>query len=89
MTTPTAYLWKTIRLDAFGNGYEVHGFSAYPSGVLQGQTGKFFLNHYSTVADALAEHPDLKRDGEIRWGSKWTDPQVPLNHLSDGPDDDY
>ncbi len=76
------YEWKTLR--ASGEcGFDVHGFADYDCGVLKGQTGKFFIDSYPSVDAAVAAHPDLMHDGRVRYGSKFTDPQVSLRHLPD------
>ena len=85
-----AYLWKTVRASAAGDSYEVHGFAEATSGVLEGQTIKHYLNSYDLVTEAVREHPELMdADGEINYGSKWTDPQVSFSHLSNDGDRDY
>ena len=78
----TKYEWKTVRDDGCG-GFDVHGFKVAESGLLKGQTAKFYLESYHTVEDAVQAHPELMQDGEVRYGNKWTDPQVNLRHLPD------
>ncbi|HEY0821964.1 MAG TPA: hypothetical protein VGD46_24520 [Rhizobacter sp.] len=50
------------------------------AGVLAGQPMKVFLDSYATRDAAMAAHPSAVP------GSKWTDPQVSLEHLPDEND---
>lgn len=75
------YLWYTVRPSKYGDGFDVHGFrEAEPGSVLEGQYLKCFVDRFDSVENAQKAFPTAKM------GSKWTDPQVSLNHL---PDDDW
>jgi hypothetical protein len=85
MTKPTTgYLWTTYRESDMG-GFDIHGFKEQKGGVLDGQTIKCFITALNTMEEVTQAFPDAKP------GSRWTDPQVSLNHLSDreGYSDDY
>lgn len=77
MTTKqkTDFLWYTIRSASHGGGVDVHGFKEATTGVLKGQTIKTFIDSFETEQEAFAAFPDAK------YGSKFTDPVVSLNHL--------
>lgn len=75
------YLWKNLRASKYG-GVDVVGFREAPSSsVLAGQTLLHFIDNYDTEEEARAAHPDAKE-----YTSKWTAPQVSVNHLSDEGD---
>ena len=58
-----------------------YGWSTYErNSVLAGQPKKQWLESYDTEEDARKDYPDAQ------FSSKWTEPQVSLNHLP-GPDD--
>lgn len=62
----------------------VHAWGRYPdSSVLAGQPCKQFLDSFETVEEALAAYPEAEGSHPL------FQPQVSLNHLPDGPDDDY
>ena len=76
------YLWKALRAGRYG-GVDVVGFyEAKRSSVLAGQTLTQFIDNYPDEASARAAHPDANEG----WTSKWTAPQVSLNHLPDEDD---
>lgn len=65
----------------FLDPFVVYGWSTYgKNSVLAGQPQKVFLDSYETSDAALKEYPQAAP------GSKWTDPQVSLNHLPDEND---
>lgn len=73
------YSYQVMRCGA--NPVYVYGWGVYERGsVLEGQARKVFLDAYPSVEDALKQYPEAKP------GSKWTDPQVSLNHLPDEND---
>lgn len=58
-------------------GVDVLGWTTYPeNSVLAGQPRKVFLDNFEDEAKARKAYP--KAD---QWSSKFTDPQVNLNHL--------
>lgn len=59
---------------------KVYGWGTYPRYfVLAGQPMKQFLD-WMTEEEARAKYPGIK------WSNKWMEPQVSVDHLSDGPD---
>jgi len=76
------YLWKAVRFSKYG-GVDVVGFKEAPAhSVLAGQTLTCFIDNYEDEASARAAHPDCTEG----FTSKWTAPQVSVNHLSDEGD---
>lgn len=74
------FLWYTMRQDHHGE-FDIHGFAEAPeSSVLAGQTIKHYIETLPNEAACRAKYPDIK------FGSRWTDPQVSLAHLSDEGD---
>ena len=62
-------------------GVFVYGWGVYGrSSVLAGQAMKKGLDGFDTAAEAIAVY------GDMNYSSKWTEPQVSLNHLP-GEDD--
>jgi hypothetical protein len=80
--TQPEYLWYTMRQSSpdLGTGLDIHGFKEATTGVLKGQTIKCFIESLPGEDAARAKYPDIK------FGSKWTDPEISLNHLSDDGD---
>ena len=59
----------------------VYGWGVYErSSVLAGQARKVGLDGFDSAEEAMAVY------GDMNYSSKWTEPQVSLNHLP-GPDD--
>lgn len=59
----------------------VHGWGTYPRhSVLAGQASKTFIDAFDTVEAAKTAYPDATSSHPM------LQPQVSLNHLSDGPD---
>lgn len=80
----TPYLWYTMRQSTYGTALDIHGFREQVGGVLDGQTIKCFIDTAPDEETARARFPDIK------FGSKWTDPQISYNHLRDDSfTDDY
>lgn len=62
-------------------GFIVYAWGHYPEdSVLAGQPSKQYVKAYDTLEEAQTEYPDAGMS------SKWTEPQVSLNHLP-GEDD--
>jgi len=75
--------YYTINADTeFGTTvYTVYGWGTYErSSVLAGQARKCYIESYDTEEEAKAAHPGAG------FSSKWTEPQVNVNHLP-GEDD--
>jgi len=73
--------YHTINIDAAYGTVSVYAWSTYPKhSVLAGQARKIYVQSYSTIEEAHAAYPDANIS------SKWTEPQVNLNHLP-GEDD--
>lgn len=71
----------TIEVKRGMEPYTVYGWGTYPrSSVLAGQAMKVFIDSYATREEAETAYP------EAAPGSKYTDPQVSLNHLPDEND---
>jgi hypothetical protein len=80
MRNKRQYDYFTMSQNEYGQ-WSVYGWGEYPAhSVLAGQPMKVFLDMYPTEAEALAAHPTATPS------SKWTEPQVNLNHLP-GEDD--
>jgi hypothetical protein len=67
--------WYEKRANPDGS-VDVIGWAEYERwSVLAGQMGKIYVATFASEAEAEAEY------GEMGWNSKWTEPQVSLNHL--------
>lgn len=65
----------------YGGGVAVYGWGWYErSSVLAGQPMKKYLERFDTAEEAQAVY------GDMGFSSKWTEPEVSLNHLP-GEDD--
>lgn len=77
--------WLNLRACPDG-GVDVVGWKEAPaSSVLAGYMLKHFIDGFDTEAEAKAAYPQA-----TNYTSKWTEPQVSLDHLpgeDDGPDD--
>ena len=66
---------------SYGMKYGVYGWGKYGKGsVLAGQPRKCYIESYETIEAAQKKYPGAKMS------SKWTEPQVNVNHLP-GEDD--
>jgi hypothetical protein len=72
---------KVLRDGALVKDYVVYGWGKYGEGsVLAGQARKCYIESYDTEEEAKAAYPGAG------FSSKWTEPQVNVNHLP-GEDD--
>lgn len=72
--------YYTMRVEPDGSVF-VYGWGTYErSSVLAGQAQKINLGHFDTPEAAQALY------GSMEFSSKWTEPQVSLNHLPDEND---
>ncbi len=63
------------------DGVIVYGWGTYERhSVLAGQASKMFLEMFDTEAQAVEVY------GNMNYSSKWTEPDISLNHLPDGGD---